>query len=144
MLEYLASICNDIQFTADANISADCQGFVYERKQNIAFFKPQPASGLLDTSDLCSNPTTYTWLLCQSRGWLQSIYTCTELPGYRSFCSRTCMAQSTWHLTWHVCYQIPLCVQLQLVAQPMWHMHVTLLRSIVALCADIFQQHHAC
>ena len=85
MLQYLASICNDIQFNADANISAQCQGFVYEAKQKIAFFKPQPAARMLNTNDLCSNPTTYTWLLTKPRGWLHCIHTCTGLPPYRSF-----------------------------------------------------------
>lgn len=62
MPEKLTSICNEISFNGDA-----CQGFVYDTKQNIAFFKPRPANS---SPDLCANPTTYTWLLTTNRGQL--------------------------------------------------------------------------
>lgn len=68
MPHVLASVCNNIKFAdAPINSSEHCQGFVYDAEQNIAFFKPQPASRLLDSSDLCSSPTTYTWLRTQGQ-----------------------------------------------------------------------------
>ena len=68
MPHVLASVCNNIRFAdAPTNSSEHCQGYVYDAEQNIAFFKPQPASRLLDSSDLCSSPTTYTWLRTQGQ-----------------------------------------------------------------------------
>ena len=68
----LASICDNVTFAnPPASSSEFCQGFVYDAAKNIAFFKPQPASGLLDTSDLCSSPIAYTWLrTTRSATWL--------------------------------------------------------------------------
>ena len=66
MPDILANICNSITITnPPANSSKFCQGFVYDDARNVAVFKPQPASGLLDTNNLCSSPTTHTWLCTQ-------------------------------------------------------------------------------
>ena len=68
MPDILANVCNNIRFVnPPANSSNFCQGFVYDDAKNTAFFKPQPASGLalLDTNNLCSSPTTHTWLRTQ-------------------------------------------------------------------------------
>ena len=87
MPEFASSICNDTKFTADR---ADCQGFVYDSKQKIAFFKPKPAVRLLDTGDLCSSPTTYTWL--RTLGQLHGIYNCPDLHKCNCSCCGKCMA----------------------------------------------------
>lgn len=90
--ETLASICNNITFT---DSSQPCQGFVYDYEQEIAFFKPCPRSGPLGASDMCINPTAYTWL---NQGWshrLQraciSALTCMAML----FCSTTNMEHLT-------------------------------------------------
>lgn len=98
--EIMTSICNVIKFTADTNISPECQGFVYDSEQKIAFFKPQPQTRLLDSSNLCSNPTTYTWLRSEKRGWLHCTNTCINLPGYRCLC-RT--VEHAWHSQHGMC-----------------------------------------
>ena len=64
----LAAICNSIRFEpASANFTEYCQGFVYDVRQQVAFFKAQPDNRLLGVKDMCSNPTTYTWLHTQGR-----------------------------------------------------------------------------
>ena len=68
MPDTLASVCNNITFAnPPASSSGFCQGFVYDAAKNIAFFEPQPASRLLDTSNLCSSPKAYTWLRTQGQ-----------------------------------------------------------------------------
>ena len=68
MPDTLASVCNNIRFAnAPANSSEHCQGFVYDAEHNMAFFKVQPSQMWLDTKDLCSSPTTYTWLRTQGQ-----------------------------------------------------------------------------
>ena len=53
----LANVCNTVQF---GNIM--CQGFVYDRHQNVAFFKGQATGQLVDTSRLCTSSNTTAWL----------------------------------------------------------------------------------
>ncbi len=53
----LANVCNTVQFG-----STVCQGFVYDRHQNVAFFKGQANGQLVDTSRLCTSPNTTAWL----------------------------------------------------------------------------------
>ena len=66
MPDMLADICNNITFAnPPVTSSRFCQGFVHDDARNITVFKPQPASGLLDISNLCSSPTTHTWLRTQ-------------------------------------------------------------------------------
>ena len=90
MPDTLASVCNNIAFAnPPASSSGFCQGFVYDDAKNIAFFKPQPASGLLDTSNLCSSPTCYTWL--RKQGCLHLLtYLLILLAQSCLSCSRTC------------------------------------------------------
>lgn len=95
------SICNDIKFVPNGNSSDDCQGFVYDTQQKIAFFKPQPVSGLLGTGDLCANPTTYTWLLTVNRGQLCCINCYIELHVYSHLCM--CLDKSRFTCNLDLC-----------------------------------------
>ena len=69
----LAAVCNDIGFVgSDGTSTIVCQGFVYDRQQNVAFFKGQINGQLLDTKRLCSAPTTYAWLRNTGKSCVQS------------------------------------------------------------------------
>ena len=55
----LANVCNTIQY----GTSTVCQGFVYDNKQKVAFFKGGGNGQPVNTSSvLCSSPTGTAWL----------------------------------------------------------------------------------
>ena len=70
MPETLASVWNNITFASmPANTTQFCQGFVYDVQKHVAAFVagPSSASELLDPTDLCRHPTSYTWLRTQGQ-----------------------------------------------------------------------------
>ena len=101
MPDTLGSVCNNIRFAnAPANSSEHCQGFVYDAEHSTAFFKVQPRETWLGTKNLCSSPTTYTWL--RTLGQLHCMSTLhIHIACLCSLHSFACLLENIVGTAWH-------------------------------------------